>query len=568
MLPFPVDPMVLDEFEVGVILDAEFSQITGIHPSRCKLIREDFEAFSSTGEYEPVNYVSPDPPISEEERERYQTFHTPRTHLYACVLPGEIVRQCVDRMVSGTLDPAELLGIEHLIVDEYQDFNPVDLEFVNWLADRGVATFVAGDDDQSIYSFRYATPEGIQSFLAESGQPGDHELLHCFRCTPSVLGIGQNLISAFAHPTRIPKHLSSLYLNSDPPDPGVSISWRFPSPVREAREIAHSCAALIQSGVSAREIMILLSYTDLQLQVLRPELEAAEIPFRLPSEKNYIDSPDGRFAISMLRLVCDRDDYVAYRLILGLLPGVGPGTCDAIAVAMMDARLRYREIFEREPDERLFAGRARTALSRARNYVAIISTWTPEDLIGDRTDEIAEILADLFGEDPSEEWRHQIQAFPDEMNLQEVRSYLWIDDAETRAGVLESVYERLELEPPEGGFVEDEVQILTMHGAKGLDAQVVFIPGLEEEMLPGARRGEYTGLVLESARLLYVSITRAKAACILSFAGSRVLHGEFTRTTPSRFVSHLGEYFEYRDDNQLGFSATQVARITECIENL
>ena len=100
MLPFPVDPMVLDEFEVGVILDAEFSQGTGIHPSRCKLIREDFEAFSSTGEYEPVNYISPDPPISEEERERYQAFHTPRTHLYACVLPGEIVRQCVDRMDS------------------------------------------------------------------------------------------------------------------------------------------------------------------------------------------------------------------------------------------------------------------------------------------------------------------------------------------------------------------------------------------------------------------------------------------------------------------------------------
>lgn len=568
MLAFPVDPLVLDEFEVGTILDAEFSVVAGIRPSRAKLIREDFEAFSSTGEYEPANYIPPDPPISEDERERYRSFHSPRAQLYACVLPGEIVRQCVDRMASGVLDPAELLNIEHLIVDEYQDFNPVDLEFVNWLADQGVVTFVAGDDDQSIYSFRYATPEGIQVFLDASGQPGDHELLHCFRCTPSVLEAGQSLISDFAHPSRIPKRLSSLYLNSEPPDQGATFAWRFPSAAREAREIAHSCATLIGAGISPREIMILLSYTDLQLQILRPELEAAEVPFRSPNERNYIDSPDGRLVLSLLRIVCDPNDFVSYRLLLGLLPGVGPGTCNSIAIALMDARLSYREVFEREPDGGLFGGRARTALSRARELVGLVSDWNQDDTIANRRDGLAAVLADLFGEDQGEEWRRQTEDLPDEMNLQELRNYLWSDDAQGRSAMLEDVFDRLGLEPPEGGFIGDEVQVLTMHGAKGLDAQVVFIPGLEEELLPGAWRQEYVGLVLESARLLYVSITRAKAACILSLAGTRLLHGQFTRTTPSRFVSHLGQRFEYRDNAQPGISEAELATITECIENL
>ncbi|HIE47441.1 TPA: ATP-dependent helicase [Candidatus Bipolaricaulota bacterium] len=83
---------------------------------------------------------------------------------------------------------------------------------------------------------------------------------------------------------------------------------------------------------------------------------------------------------------------------------------------------------------------------------------------------------------------------------------------------------------------------MTMHGAKGLSGQIVFIPGLEEEILPGPWRQPYPGLVLEAARLLYVSITRARAACILSHARTRIVNGRFSRQTASRFCPHLGGY--------------------------
>jgi superfamily I DNA/RNA helicase len=185
LLAYPADPLVLDDYEQENILDAEFSRSSGYAPNngvgyspgRCKSIRTVYEAFCGTGQWEPPNLIPPDPPVTEEERQAYIRFHNPRTQIYSCVLPGEIVQQCVVKMQAGLLDPATLLNIQYLIVDEYQDLNQTDLEFVDRVIGSGVNTFVAGDDDQSIYSFRFASPLGIQSFFNRFPQTGDHELI-------------------------------------------------------------------------------------------------------------------------------------------------------------------------------------------------------------------------------------------------------------------------------------------------------------------------------------------------------------------------------------------------------
>jgi len=118
---YPADPAVLQRWEVDHIFDAEFGETAGVGSlPRRRLIRADHEAFWQTGEHTPPQVTPPDPPISEDERNGFRTFHGPRTQLYSCVLPGEIVRLCVDHMQAGTLDPAELLKIDHLIVDEFQ----------------------------------------------------------------------------------------------------------------------------------------------------------------------------------------------------------------------------------------------------------------------------------------------------------------------------------------------------------------------------------------------------------------------------------------------------------------
>jgi hypothetical protein len=120
---YPVDPIVFDRWELRNIFDDEFGHAKSVRGiTRRAEIRTDFEAFWSTGSHAPrPSQRPPDPPITTQERRAFRSFHAPRTQLYACVLPGEIVQRCVRMMEAGTLDPVDLLGIEHLIVDEFQD---------------------------------------------------------------------------------------------------------------------------------------------------------------------------------------------------------------------------------------------------------------------------------------------------------------------------------------------------------------------------------------------------------------------------------------------------------------
>ena len=127
-----------------------------------------------------------------------------------------------------------------------------------------------------------------------------------------------------------------------------------------------------------------------------------------------------------------------------------------------------------------------------------------------------------------------------DMTIEEVQDFLWTDTDEQQAVLLQAVLDRLNLPLSAAGVLPPRVRVMTMHGAKGLSGKVVFIPGLEEEILPGPWRQPYPGLVLEAARLLYVSITRARATCIISYARTRVVHGQFGSHTPSRFAVHLG----------------------------
>jgi ATP-dependent DNA helicase UvrD/PcrA len=141
---YPVGPSILDDWELENIFDREFSHSSGIVPGRCEQIRRHHEAFWSTGQWGPPNYIPPDPPITTAEGQSFRTFHGRRTGVYSCVLPGEIVKKCVDASALGLIDTRTLLNAAQLVVDEYQDLNPYDIRFVDALTHDGVATFVAG----------------------------------------------------------------------------------------------------------------------------------------------------------------------------------------------------------------------------------------------------------------------------------------------------------------------------------------------------------------------------------------------------------------------------------------
>lgn len=557
---YPAEPLVMSTWELETIFDAEFGSTRNLGKTRCEQVRLDHEAFWSTGQWGPPNYIPPNPAISAAERAHFQQFHGPRTQIYSCVLPGEIIRQCVDHMNAGTLDPVALLSIRHLIVDEYQDLNPVDLEFVDLMAARGVLLFVAGDDDQSIYSFRYASPAGLQNFPIRYPAAGQHTLLDCFRCTPAVLAAGQAVIGANPDPARISKNHVSLYATAAPPQQGVVHRWSFTSGGAEARAVAESCRDLLQAGINPREILILLSNTRTLWSELRAEFQTASVPCEPPRAETFLDSVTGRCVLAVLRIVCDAYDYVAHRTVLGLLRGVGVGTCNSIAGAVITNNLNFRDIFYQPLPGGVFTGRPLTGLNRARTVLAQAATWQSTDTLAQRAADIAGIVTSMFGTHEAHAWQTFAATLPAGATIGEVRDFLWADTDEQQSALLQAVYERLNQPIPGAGLLPDRVRVLTMHGAKGLSAKVVFIPGLEEQILPGPWRQPYPGLVLEAARLLYVSVTRARGACVISFARTRIVNGQFSQQVPSRFCAQLGGGFGPRAS---GLSVPEVQALAQ-----
>ena len=559
---YPADPLVLDNWELENIFDDEFGHSFRVNKERRQEIRLAHEALWSTGQWNPANYVLPKTPVSQYDRTTFGSFHRSRAQVYSCVLPGEIIRQCVEEATAGTLSIVNLLQLRYLVVDEYQDLNPMDLKLVDIIA-RCACVFVAGDDDQSIYSFRFASPSGIQHFPRKYPSCGQHTLDNCFRCTPDILNTSQSLIRA--QPNRITKTLRSLYGLSVPPVSGVVHRWCYPRGDQEALSVAESCRDLIASGLDPRDILILISDKRVLLGPLRQALDTLNVAYEPPQAEGFLSSPAGRVVLSLIRIVCQPHDYIAHRALVGLQSGVGIQTCCGIVDSVLNNGLNFRSIFYGPIPTGVFRGRMQTAVNGLRTICSTIASWSANDPIHNRMVDIENVVRNVLGPQGATAWVGYANAFPNGMTLEELRDYLLADTDEQHDALLATVYDRLGLPFPKPNTSPSRLRMMTMHGAKGLSAKVVFIPGCEDEVMPGLRRRPYAGLVLEAARLLYVSITRARACCILSYAQARVAKGRFTWHTPSRFNASLAGPFVTR---RSGLSSAEVRDIRSAVSLL
>jgi DNA helicase II / ATP-dependent DNA helicase PcrA len=228
--------------------------------------------------------------------------------------------------------------------------------------------------------------------------------------------------------------------------------------------------------------------------------------------------------------------------------------------------LNYRALFHDPLPAGVFNGRQTSAIASARDFITRFEDWEAEDELGVREAAIQERLEERLGAEARAAWTDQTEGLPPELTLGEVRDLLWADTDEQQADVLRTAFARLGFAHLDDDVLPPRVRMMTMHRAKGLSARLVFIPGLEEEIFPGAFRRPYPGLVLEAARLLYVSITRARAACIVSYAGTRMRFGQFTQMAPSRFANSLHGPFVYRADG--GLSPEEVEAIVDNCNHL
>jgi DNA helicase-2/ATP-dependent DNA helicase PcrA len=574
---YPSDPRVLDEWETSDVYDEELAHTLGCPPGRAAEVRKAHDAQWQTLNPNSIAQAA----ITQAEITGFNAFHGTRRNLYCCVLPGEVIYECVTRIQLGAIQADHLPSIEHLIVDEYQDLNACDQEFVRLLVVNGATLFVAGDDDQSIYSFRHANPNGIVQFNAVYPAASTYNLTACFRCTPAVL---QPALALIRHnPNRLNKQLLSLYATAAPPVQGSMRIWSFQSPQAEAVAIAQSCERLINGGMGGQEdqIVILVSNRRLQLPLITQELSNRGLPVELPRGQALRDEPVFRAVYSILRLLQDRisgePDYIAHRDILAQLHGVGTGTCISIANACINNNQNFHTLLYLPAIPTWLQNRANASIARVRACIAQISTWSLQDTIAQRSADIAQLLTGTIFVGSAaipehvQKWNDFAALVPGGMTLDEVLMLLAADEA-SQQRILNAVYVRLGQADPNQAPQPTKIRILTMHGAKGLSGKVVFIPSLSQGILPTRKAVQAVGLLVEQRRLFYVSLTRAKAACIVShvtyYAGAQahLIAGQFQTAPPrSQFLQEMGIASQNRNT---GLTTAEATQIIQDISNL
>ncbi len=390
----------------------------------------------------------------------------------------------------------------HLIVDEYQDLNKCDLAVIRCLVQRGVELFAAGDDDQSIYGFRKAFPEGIRDFPLEYPDAIDRPLEVCRRCDPEILGLGEFVASL--DPNRIHKHTRAEEGRAG----GVVRVARFRNQGLEAAGIADSCAYLIgEKDYRPDDILILLrsDWRGAFSEVLAAAMQARGVPVATESDVTAIlEEEESRLLLAGLRLATRQDDDLAWRTVFQVRTGnrLGEGAIQAIDDLAAKKGSRFaaamREISANPELLPRYGLRVQAEVAVLDGMIAAC----PEDVTALIEHAARELIDD------------------DEMRARTVDTFTEARERSSAASLsellvgLESVGEGQEQELERGA-----VNILTMHRAKGLTAKAVFVAAAEDEHIPGRQQGEHE--LGDERRLLYVSLTRAKHQLIVSYCQER-----------------------------------------------
>ena len=415
----------------------------------------------------------------------------------------------------------------YMLVDEYQDTNAVQYLWLKLLASGAGNVCVVGDDDQSIYGWRGAEVENILRF--ERDFPGAKviRLERNYRSTAVILGAASGLIAA--NKGRLGK---TLWTEGDPGEKiKVEGVW---DAEEEARNVAAEAENLHRQGHAFHEMAILVR-ASFQMREFEDRFISLGLPYRVIGGPRFYERAEVRDAMAYLRLIAQGDDDLAFERIVNK-PKRGIG--DA-SVASLHAYARVRQLpllaAAREianTDE--LPPKARKSLAElALNF----ARWTETSKVLPHT-ELAEMVleesgyTDMLKADKSAEATGRLD------NLKEfVRS---METFESLAGFLEHVSLVMEIAQDESG---DRINLMTLHAAKGLEFDTVFLPGWEEGLFPSQRTMDENGLagLEEERRLAYVGLTRAKKRVRASFAANRRVHGSWQSALPSRFLKEIPE---------------------------
>lgn len=427
----------------------------------------------------------------------------------------------------------------YVLVDEYQDTNFAQHVIVTMLTSESGRLCVVGDDAQSIYSFRGANIRNIIDLKKTYSRLSTFKLERNYRSTRNIINAAGSLIDKNVE--QIPKNVYSENENGAP----VEVVKCY-SDFEEAYQVASRLSQLkMRSGDSAEEFAILYR-TNAQSRVLEEALRKRNISYRIYGGLSFYQRKEVKDATAYFRLALNPDDDEALKRIINYPSrGIGDTTLNKLTRAAVDSGLSIWAVINdlNSYDLNINSGTAK----KLKAFADLIADFTEANSSGkdaytmakrivDRTGLYAMLLTDNTPENLSKQ-----------ENLQElIRGAKEFVENRTEEGnedvSLAAFMAEVSLatdQDSDSDADKERVTLMTVHAAKGLEFNNVFVVGVEEELFPSAMAQDSPAQIEEERRLMYVAITRAKKFCMLSYAGSRFRNGQTAACRPSRFLGDI-----------------------------
>ena len=419
-----------------------------------------------------------------------------------------------------------------LLVDEYQDTNPVQYRLIRLLAGSRRNLCVVGDDDQSIYSWRGADIRNILEFEKDFPDVAVIRLEQNYRSTPTILKAAGSVVSR-----NMGRKAKTLWTSN--PDGEPIRCERLETDRDEARFVAREIAALHRGGLPLTEAAVFYR-TNAQSRLVEEALVSEGLSYHIVGGVRFYARMEVRDILAYLRLLENRSDEVALKRIINVPPrGIGATTIERLSAMAANERIDFDEALTRAARGSILSS---GPTSRIAEFVNLLDSFRRRlsvlplpRLVKALIEEsgYAERLRQSRDEDDAERLENLDQL------LAAVEEFSGANPEAGLAGFLEQVALVADLERGESG--QPSVTLMTLHAAKGLEFRAVFMIGMEERLFPHVRALDDPDGMEEERRLCYVGMTRARERLYLLNARRRHLFGQEQTNLASRFLREIPE---------------------------
>ncbi len=423
---------------------------------------------------------------------------------------------------------------KYIMVDEYQDTNVIQYMLLRILSQRHHNLCCVGDDDQSIYSWRGAEIENILRFEKDFSDAKIIRLERNYRSTSNILKAASNLIchnsGRLGKTLKVADNSPALQCNNDKINLVSSYSGS-----EEAQFIANQIHKLKQNGYQYSDMAVLVR-TAFQTREFEERFISEAIPYQVIGGPKFYERQEIRDLLAYFRVVVQPDDDLALeRIINKPTRGIGAKSIQKFQDYAREHHISMFNAIKEMLSQNLISGKSKTSL---QEIIDLFDEWNKISQIVSADDLASQILDDsgyfeMLKNDKSAEAPGRIE------NVKELLGVL--SDKENYPHISEFL-EHVSLVMDNDNAVDtNKVMLITLHSAKGLEFNIVFLPGWEEGLFPHQRSLDEGGseALEEERRLAYVAITRAKQKLYILTAMNRKVYGQWQNNTPSRFINEI-----------------------------